>query len=36
MKGEYGDVQRTLVGTPEGKRGLERPRRKWKMALNWI
>jgi len=33
MKGEYRDVHRTLVGTPEGKRRLERPRRNWKNGI---
>jgi hypothetical protein len=36
MKGGVGDVNRALVGTPEGKRRLERLRRKWKMVLKWI
>jgi hypothetical protein len=33
MKGEKGDVHRALVGTPEGKRRLERPRRKWQNGI---
>jgi hypothetical protein len=28
-----GGVHRTLVGTPEGKRRLEKPRRKWKNSI---
>jgi len=28
--GEERDVYRVLVGKPEGKRTLERPRRRWK------
>jgi hypothetical protein len=29
MMGEGRDVYRVLVGKPEGKRSLERPRRRW-------
>ena len=28
-KGERTDIYRVLVGKPEGKRSLERPRRRW-------
>jgi hypothetical protein len=42
--GEGRDVYRVLVGSPEGKRPLERSRRRWEMDLreiridgaNWI
>jgi hypothetical protein len=29
-------VYRVLVGKPEGKRPFERPRRRWRMGLEWI
>ena len=32
--GEGRDVQRVLVGKPEGKRSLERPRRRWDDNIN--
>ena len=34
--GEDGGVHRVLVGKPEGKRPLERPRRRWRTILKWI
>ena len=34
--GEDRGVHRVLVGKPEGKRPLERPRRRWGMILRWI
>jgi hypothetical protein len=34
--GEERVVYRVLVGKPEGKRPLERPRRRWKIILRWI
>jgi hypothetical protein len=29
-------VYRVLVGKPEGKRPLRRPRRRWEIILRWI
>jgi hypothetical protein len=29
-------VYRVLVGKPEGKRPLERPRRRWRIILRWV
>ena len=37
--GAYGEgrgVHRVLVGKPEGKRPLGRPRRRWRIILRWI
>jgi hypothetical protein len=34
--GEDRGVHRVLVGKPEGKRPLGRPRRRWKIILRWI
>ena len=34
--GEGRDVHRVLVGKPEGKRPLGRPRRRWGIILRWI
>ena len=37
--GTYGEgrgVHRVLVGKPEGKRPLGRPRRRWGIILRWI
>jgi hypothetical protein len=34
--GEGRAVHRVLVGRPEGKRPLGRPRRRWKIILGWI
>ena len=34
--GEDRGVHRVLVGKPEGKRPLGRPRRRWKVILRWI
>jgi hypothetical protein len=34
--GEGRGVYRVLVGKPEVKRPLERPRRRWKGILRWI
>jgi len=34
--GEGRGVQRVLVGKPEGKRPLGRPRRKGRIILRWI
>jgi hypothetical protein len=34
--GEGRGVHRVLVGKPEGKRPLGRPRRRWKIILRWI
>jgi hypothetical protein len=38
--GEMGNVYKVLVGKPEGKRPLGRPRRKWegniRMDVDWI
>jgi hypothetical protein len=33
--GEGKDVYRVLVGRPEGKRPLGRPRRRWGITLRW-
>jgi hypothetical protein len=33
---EKRNVYRLLVGNPEGKRPLGRPRRRWKIILRWI
>jgi hypothetical protein len=32
---ERKDVYRILVGRPEGKRPLGRPRRRWRITLRW-
>jgi hypothetical protein len=34
--GEGRGVYRVLVGRPEGKRPLGRPRRRWRITLRWI
>jgi hypothetical protein len=34
--GEGRVVYRVLVGKPEGKRPLGRPRRRWRIMLRWI
>jgi hypothetical protein len=34
--GEKRGAYRVLVGTPKGRRPLERPRRRWKIILKWI
>jgi hypothetical protein len=34
--GEMRNAYRMLVGKPEGKRSLERPRCRWKIILDWI
>ena len=34
--GEDRGVHRVLVGKPEGKRPLVRPRRRWRIILRWI
>ena len=34
--GQGRGVHRVLVGRPEGKRPLERPRRRWRIILRWI
>jgi hypothetical protein len=34
--GEGRGVYRVLVGKPEGKRPLGRPRRRWEIMLGWI
>ena len=34
--GEGRGVHRVLVGKPEGKRPLGRPRRRWRIILRWI
>jgi len=34
--GEMRGVYRVLVGKPEGKRPLGRPRRRWGIVLRWI
>jgi len=34
--GEGGGVHRVLVGKPEGKRPLGRPRRRWEDNIKWI
>jgi hypothetical protein len=34
--GEESGVHRVLVGKPEGKRPLGRPRRRWGIILRWI
>ena len=36
MYGERGDVNRVLVGKPEGETPLGRPRRRWRIILRWI
>jgi hypothetical protein len=34
--GEARGVRRMLVGNPEGKRPLGRPRRRWRIILRWM
>ena len=34
--GERRGVHKVLVGKPEGKRSLGRPRRRWGIILRWI
>jgi hypothetical protein len=34
--GEKRGAYRALVGKPEGRRPLERPRRRWRIILKWI
>jgi hypothetical protein len=34
--GEKKNAYRILVGKPEGKRPLGRPRRRWRIRLGWI
>ena len=34
--GERRGVYRVVVGKPEGKRPLGRPRRRWEIILSWI
>jgi hypothetical protein len=34
--GEKRNAYRILVGKPEGKRPLGRPRRRWEIILEWI
>ena len=34
--GERRDVYRVLVGKPEGKRPLGRPRRRWGIIIRWV
>jgi hypothetical protein len=34
--GEERKVYKVLVGKPEGKRPLERPRHRWEMGSEWI
>ena len=34
--GEVRGVHRVLVGKPEGKRPVERPRRRWEDNIKWI
>jgi len=34
--GDRRDVYRVLVGKPEGKKQLGRPRRRWEEILRWI
>jgi len=34
--GESRDVYRVLIGKPEGKRPLGRPKLKWRIILRWI
>jgi hypothetical protein len=34
--GENNRVHRVLVGKPEAKRPLGRPRRRWEIILRWI
>jgi hypothetical protein len=34
--GEKRNAYRILVGKPEGKRPLRRPRRRWRTILKWI
>jgi hypothetical protein len=34
--GERRDAYRALVGKPEGRRPLERPRCRWEIILKWI
>jgi hypothetical protein len=36
MYGEERDVYRVLVGKPEGKRPLGRPRCRWEVNIRWI
>ena len=33
---EESEVYRVLVGKPEGKRTMGRPRRRWRIILGWI
>jgi hypothetical protein len=35
-EGFYIHIYRVLVGKPEGKRPLGRPRRRWEIILRWI
>jgi hypothetical protein len=34
--GKWRGAYRVLVGKPEGKRQLGRPKRRWKTVLKWI
>jgi hypothetical protein len=34
--GEFRNVYIILVGKPEGKRSLGRPRNRWKIMLEWF
>ena len=36
LMGEWRGVYRVLVGKPEGKRTLGRPRRRWEDNIRWI
>jgi hypothetical protein len=36
MDGETRNVNRILVGKPEGKRQFKRPRHRWENNLTWI
>ena len=36
LMGESRDVYRLLVGNPEGKRPVERPRRKWENNIKMV
>jgi hypothetical protein len=36
IMGEERKVYKVLVGKPEGKRPLGRPRRRWEMGSEWI
>jgi hypothetical protein len=36
LMGEMRNAYKILVGRPEGKRSLRRPRHKWEVILEWL